>query len=675
VAFNLWHLSAACICFAEVVLFCLAGIIFFRKSGNTFAEAVVYACITTLMLFSFFFQVALLFATPFLSILFEVIFLVVAIRVIVLDHAFLNQTLSMVKSFWRGYPVGMSVFALGMTYLAALSLIIPPDFSSWKSLGQIVYFQTKGILPSAAASNPMLPFFSINHTALSHMFLRAHTDIGVNLFGLMAYVCIACSTYALARRYAWPPTALTVSLIVMGMPRLVYHAATPGTEIVPAAVALFGVLAVYRSVERVNIQDLLLLLLGIGFSISGGREGVIFPVLLIALSLILLIRRHGRVALWTLVVDNKWKVLVAMVPMLIFSQVWLGLINIKFSDAWMGSQVARDLSLNTDGLQGAIGNMLRYLLESFHMSLPVELFCRKVLGFSMLQLLQDIHSALPGFMGGVRGATEPFYVVWAPNSCYSWFGPFGFLLVFPALGYAILRGPRRLKALAVALAGYFYLVALIFAWSPGHARLLTVFFVCGGFSIAVLLPPWRLTRKGRGALQTVSAVLFFYALIFNTAKPLFPLNVRIDPGSCMPGRGSALQTEGSGGVVYSGSVWPKTRWGTDRRALAREYFGDGRVDQFAALVPARANVAFLTDDAAEIYPFAAVAPAIRAIPIKPADDGRIDPFRLEGFDFIFCTGSMPQSLTVEFEIMKTWDVQGGKDGNRSAFLLKARQHG
>jgi hypothetical protein len=228
-----------------------------------------------------------------------------------------------------------------------------------------------------------------------------------------------------------------------------------------------------------------------------------------------------------------------------------------------------------------------------------------------------------------------------------------------------------LKALAVALAGYFYLITLIFSWSPGNARLLTVFFVCGGFSIALLLPPWRLTRKGNRVLQTVSVVLFFYALMFNTAKPLFPLNLRIDSGSCLPGEGSALQVEGYGGVLYSGSVWSKTSWGTDRRAPAREYFGDRRVDQFAALVPAGSSVAFLTDDAAEIYPFATAAPAIRVTPIKPATDGRIDLFRLEDFDFIICTGRLPQSLTGEFEIMKTWDVQGGKAGNRTAYLLKA----
>ena len=520
--FNLWHLSVVCISYAELLLFCSAGMIYFRKCGHTLAEAVAYAIITTLMLLSFFFQVALLSHVPFLSVLFEAIFGVIAIRVIGRDPAYLNQTLTVVKSVWRSYPVVVSVFALGMVYLAVLSLVMSPDVTAWKSLGQIVLFQTKGILPSAAISEPMLPFLPINHTVLSHMFLRAHTDMGVNLFGLMAYVSIVCSTYALARRYAWPPTALTVSLIVLSMPRLVYHAWTPGTEIIPAAGALFGVLAVFRSVEQLNIQDLLLMLLSIVFMVSGGREGVIFPLGLIALSLILLIRRHGRVVLWALMVDHKWKALGAVVPMLIFSQVWLGLINITFSGSWTGSPLVGGLALNVDGLQGALGNMLRYLLESFHLGLPVELLCRKVLGFSWVQLLEGVHNALPGFMAGVHGATEPFHVVWAPNRFDSWFGPFGFLLVFPAVGHAILRGPRRLKALAAALAFYFYIITLIFAWSPGNARLLTVFFVCGGFSIALLLPPWRLTRKGNRALQIVSAVLFFYALMFNTAKPLFP---------------------------------------------------------------------------------------------------------------------------------------------------------
>jgi hypothetical protein len=276
-------------------------------------------------------------------------------------------------------------------------------------------------------------------------------------------------------------------------------------------------------------------------------------------------------------------------------------------------------------------------------------------------------------MTGMHGATEPFYVVWAPNSCCSWFGPFGFLLILPAIGYAILRGPRRLKVLAVALTVYVYLMTLIFAWSPGNARLLTVFFVCGGFSVALLLPPWRLTHKGRGALQIVSVVLFFYALIFNTAKPLFPLNLRTDSKGCPSGKGLALQPENCGGVMYSGSIWSETRWGADRRAPARKYFGDKRVDQFAHRVPAGSTVAFLTDDAAEFYPFAAAVPAVRVIPVKPAVDGGIDSVGLEGFNFIFCTGCLPRSLTNRFDIMDKWDVPSGNTGNRSAWLLRVRK--
>ena len=100
------------------------------------------------------------------------------------------------------------------------------------------------------------------------------------------------------------------------------------------------------------------------------------------------------------------------------------------------------------------------------------------------------------------------------------FGPLGFCLVLPAVGYALWRGPRRLKAVAVALCGYLYLVCLVLAWQPGNAQHLTIFFACGGFIIAFILPPWRLTRKGRTLLNVFSLLLFAYACLGSPDRPL-----------------------------------------------------------------------------------------------------------------------------------------------------------
>ena len=94
----------------------------------------------------------------------------------------------------------------------------------------------------------------------------------------------------------------------------------------------------------------------------------------------------------------------------------------------------------------------------------------------------------------------------------AWFGPFAGLLVLPAVGWALRRGPRRLKSLALCLTAYGGLVALIPAWAPGNVRHFTLFFVCAGFTTAFLLPPWRMTRRRRRVLQVSATALMAYAV-------------------------------------------------------------------------------------------------------------------------------------------------------------------
>ena len=104
-----------------------------------------------------------------------------------------------------------------------------------------------------ASSSQALP--SLNILILPHLFLRCQTDWGVGILGFMAYLSISFSTYALSRRYAWPPTAATASIIVLSLPRLVYLSTSPGHEIIPTATALFCLLALFRAVESPNLPN------------------------------------------------------------------------------------------------------------------------------------------------------------------------------------------------------------------------------------------------------------------------------------------------------------------------------------------------------------------------------------------------------------------------------------
>jgi len=78
------------------------------------------------------------------------------------------------------------------------------------------------------------------------------------------------------------------------------------------------------------------------------------------------------------------------------------------------------------------------------------------------------------------------------------------------------RGPRRLKAVAVSLAGYVYLSSLIPAWMPGNAGLFTVFFTSAGFMTAYLLPPWHFTGRRRWFVQMICLALMAYAVAHMT---------------------------------------------------------------------------------------------------------------------------------------------------------------
>lgn len=115
---------------------------------------------------------------------------------------------------------------------------------------------------------------------------------------------------------------------------------------------------------------------------------------------------------------------------------------------------------------------------------------------------------------GRSGASAEFVPVFS-GSGPAGFGPAAALLVLPAMMHAALRGPRRLKALSVAWAGYLYLAALILAWTADNLIVLSPFYVANGFMVAFFLPPWRLRRRGMRLLQVLFVLLLALSVIGN----------------------------------------------------------------------------------------------------------------------------------------------------------------
>jgi hypothetical protein len=397
-------------------------------------------------------------------------------------------------------PWGLALVGALWTVLAALSLSSPPAFLQWESLWPVLDLERSGGIGSVAGWPG-----GINHAVLPHLMLRHRISWGIGVFGFLGYVIIGFSSYALARRYAWPPTAFAVTLVVLSAPRLLYHAVTPGMEILPAAAAVFSLLALFRTVEQPNPADLLLMLPAMAFAVTAGPLGYVVPLVLAGLAVVVLYRRHGGRIWLSLFREHPFWLLGSLAAVAVFSQPGL----------WAGAGPAPFPSpeaapANPSGIVGGGANLVRYALEALSPTAALDRLLDAWWGLPLSSVLERGYHRFLSPVFGSAGSAAPFAVSWSETPALAWFGPQGMLLMVPAMVVAMVRGPRRLKSVAVAMAGYLYLAALIPAWVPGNGRLFTPFAACSGCMMAYMLPPWRLTRTGKRVLQLACALLMAY---------------------------------------------------------------------------------------------------------------------------------------------------------------------
>ncbi len=491
---------------AGVFFMCAAAFSLFRIKGNTFSESASYAVICVFMLMSFVRQIAFITGMSVISTGGEMIFVTASIILIFKQRSQIFSIISIVKKIVTANPMISVVSGICLMTMFAHAVLPFPKECGFELSNTLMNAENELSQPKVVSEESAV--FPLNHLVLFHPFFGSEAGSSAGVFCLLAYLSIGFSTYALSRRYSWPPTAFTTTLLVMSMPRLVVQSICPGTEIISVAVALFCILVIYRSVEQPNPVDFIILVLGIFFCISENMSGMIFAPILFVLSCVVFFRRHGFVA-WKNMLGENRLVLSAALPGVIFSQCWLYWYNSSFNVLWSGAASAT--FFNRDGIQGTVANAIRYLIESVYFTAVVDVFFQWSFKWDMAQALQSLYDCLVKPILGESGAVQAFYLTWMPNEAYS-YGPVGFFLVLPALFYAMVKGPRRLKAVALSFFVYFYLVCLIIAWTPGNVKFLGNFFVGSGFTIAFFLPPWRFTKKIKRIFQTTACILLLLTL-------------------------------------------------------------------------------------------------------------------------------------------------------------------
>jgi hypothetical protein len=598
----------------ELAILSLGSFTFFRCCGNTLAESCAYGLITTLMALSLVFQSAFLVHLPAASLVIEALLVLLAVAFILRRRSDLHLAVRAAGSLCRQHPLACCTLGLVWAYLLLQAVLVPPDPMYWQPLVRVLdVAHHRALFPYAVGARTGVlqaePSVA-NVLILPHLFLRCRSDVGIGLLGFTAYLSIGFSIYALSRRYAWPSTALTVALIAISLPRVVFLATSPGYDIIPTAVALFCLLAVFRTVETPNARDLYLFLLGILFMISPATLQLAFPIIMVLLAGLLLFRRHGVATWWHLVAARPWALPPLAVPVIIFSPL-PPLLHDLLVEGGRDIHTVPAGFYNTDGLQGAAANAVRYLLQSIDLTQPVDSLLNWSVGFSSSGLLQKTYDTLLASIFDGRGAAAAFHISRAADAQTAWFGPFAFILVVPAVAYAVRRAPRRLKAVAVALVGYVFLVFLIPAWRSVNVRFFDVFFLCGSVCTAFFLPPWRVNRRGRRLLTAISAALLVYAAAFNEHRPALNLAAVWAQPSAPIGPSSRPQAGAGhlGAVRPAGSIWSVSQWGRNRYWPAALVYGDDRLDSVDRLIAEPQRLGLVYAEQALIYPFRRRFPA------------------------------------------------------------------
>ncbi len=474
----------------ELMLLSVAAAGHCRRAGYTVAEAVAAGLILPLAALSAAFQLADLTGTPAVAVAAEAgLVLIAAAALLGRDSigALREMTVALIWMARHHRAVaGMLLVAVGGVGIILASPSMPAS--------------PAGLWLDAPPS-PIGPDAPGNIVILTRLFSGGGGGSG--LLGLWGYLAAGTATYAMARRYAWPPTAVTVSMVVLSYPLFVQAALFPGGVTLPAAAAALGLLYIHRLAESPTGADLILMGNVFAFSIAAGPAPFALAIILLGLAALILYRRHGSRIWWPLLKGAPRRAWAAVIPLLILSQIpRLGVNLLREGAAYPPSPVP----VNPDGIVGAVGNLLRDILATGAIPAPADALVRDLTGVSPATVIERLYGGMVFPLIDGRGAAVPFSVLPDPASPGG-FGPLALLLVLPAIGYAAVRGSRRIKAMAVALLGYLYLLTLMVGWTPEAMALLARIYVPGGFCVALILPPWRLTRTGKRIIQGICLVL------------------------------------------------------------------------------------------------------------------------------------------------------------------------
>ncbi len=593
----------------EILIFCLGGIFLTFHIEEKLSESISKGIFISILIFSFIFQLSFILGHPNFSFILEGITLFFCLFIIRKNLSKLRQISTIIHKFIQQYKIISLIVTTVWTYLALQAILIPP--ANWDSmtynLARVLLFQQEKSIFLTQVSTERQAVFPIGSDILHHAFLRFYTDYGIGIFSFLAYLSIAFGTYALARRYTSRKYSLITTLIIISLPELVLQSTSTKNDIFTAATAIFCLILFHRIITNINVKDLLLLPIAISFGFSCKTTFIAFAFPFICCFLLLVLKKYSFSYLFNIIKKNKLKFSLILLPISIFFPILTYLHSHFYFGTWAGTVGMVETLQHSDGLKGALANLVRYLFQSMdflELSNLIPINEEENISQILLKVYNIIFDPLFGQNGaiGKNGAQQPLFSInFSTDEDLSWFGPLGFFIVIPSIFYCLIKGNLFLSGLALNLLIYSFIVSYKIVWLPWNCRFFTLFFASSGVLVAYVLQQLKLKHIILKLITLLSIFILIYTASFNIDKPL-------------------------------NSIWSQTKFGTNRTYYA-DIVDYPNVKIISQVIPNNSEVALVTNWHTYIYYYLLYNSNIRIIPFFEGDPNLVQ--NLSKFDYIF----------------------------------------
>lgn len=516
-------LVLSCLSLIILFLFLTCLFLFFANRGYALPEAGVYAIVVSMAIYSTVFQLLFILHLYRFSFCVDAIIFILSVHEIIKYRDRLGEHIVQTIDFFVRYKKILVPFSMVFGYLFLQALLVPPsEYDSLiHNLPRILLMMQEGSLFLQNYTHLNQVGFFVGADILQFLFLRWYSDWFLGIFSFLSYIAVLLATFSLVRTHLGEEKLALVTALVMGsLTGLVLQSTSTKNDIPLTALTTAAFLAATHVLSRRDSLSLALLgtALALGSSMKAYFLGFSLPFGL----LFLLVYFQELRAIPISSLKQSWGYF--LLPVLLVFQLGMFMaVNQRAHGSFFGPPANVQIHKNLDGWRGALMNASRYLLQAS--GIPRQLGGGRLEArlAAWASPSKDAGKAPPEFhQMGPQDQDLSLSLFQPPVESLSWYGLLGFLLSFPALGYALIQGTTFIRVAAASLLAFFVAVCWNIGWLPWNGRYLSLFFGGSGLCVGYFLQQ-VLKRKYDAVLLVISFLFLCYAAFMNYFKPFMDM--------------------------------------------------------------------------------------------------------------------------------------------------------